>query len=93
MYVSGDGKRVLIVTPSGCIFLWEYLEFRNVLSSKSPSLRGQWSQIAPEEAVCLPSPEDKEAVVHAVFIKNEVKPTSDRGFEEVSPRTLTTDWS
>uniref|UniRef100_G1QAA3 Uncharacterized protein n=1 Tax=Myotis lucifugus TaxID=59463 RepID=G1QAA3_MYOLU len=72
LYVSGDGKRVLIVTPSGCIFLWEYLEFRNVLSSKSPSLRGQWSQITPEEAVRLPSAEDKEAVVHAVFIKNEL---------------------
>ncbi|XP_070267917.1 ciliogenesis and planar polarity effector 1 [Myotis yumanensis] len=72
LYVSGDGKRVLIVTPSGCIFLWEYLEFRNVLSSKSPSLRGQWSQITPEEAVRLPSAEDKEAVAHAVFIKNEL---------------------
>ncbi|XP_019506278.1 PREDICTED: protein JBTS17 [Hipposideros armiger] len=37
----------------------------------SPSLMGQWSQIMPEEAVHLPSPEDKEAIVHAAFIKNE----------------------
>ncbi|TKC50332.1 hypothetical protein EI555_001993, partial [Monodon monoceros] len=72
LYVSGNGKRVLLITPSGCIFLWEYLEFKNILSSKSPSLVGQWSQITPEEAVHLPSTEDKEAVVHAVFIKNEL---------------------
>ncbi|XP_057395747.1 ciliogenesis and planar polarity effector 1 isoform X9 [Balaenoptera acutorostrata] len=72
LYVSGNGKRVLLITPSGCIFLWEHLEFKNILSSKSPSLVGQWSQIIPEEAVHLPSTEDKEAVVHAVFIKNEL---------------------
>ncbi|XP_059272300.1 ciliogenesis and planar polarity effector 1 [Mustela nigripes] len=71
-YVSGNGKRVLLITPSGSIFLWEYLEFKNIFSSKSPSLVGQWSQIIPEEAVHLPSNEDKEAVVHAVFIKNEL---------------------
>uniref|UniRef100_A0A452QF42 Ciliogenesis and planar polarity effector 1 n=1 Tax=Ursus americanus TaxID=9643 RepID=A0A452QF42_URSAM len=72
LYVSGNGKRVLLITPSGCIFLWEYLEFKNIFSSKSSSLVGQWSQIIPEEAVHLPSNEDKEAVVHAVFIKNEL---------------------
>nr|XP_021550921.1 protein JBTS17 [Neomonachus schauinslandi] len=72
LYVSGNGKRVLLITPSGCIFLWEYLEFKNIFSSKSPSLVGQWSQIISEEAVHLPSNEDKEAVVHAVFIKNEL---------------------
>ncbi|DAA17847.1 TPA: hypothetical protein BOS_19855 [Bos taurus] len=72
LYVSGNGKRVLLMTPSGCIFLWEHLEFKNGLSSKSLSLVGQWSQIMPEEAVPLPSTEDKEAVVHAVFIKNEL---------------------
>ncbi|XP_060985920.1 ciliogenesis and planar polarity effector 1 isoform X8 [Dama dama] len=72
LYVSGNGKRVLLITPSGRIFLWEHLEFKNVLSSKSLSLVGQWSQIMPEEAIPLPSTEDKEAVVHAVFIKNEL---------------------
>ncbi|XP_012577329.1 PREDICTED: uncharacterized protein C5orf42 homolog [Condylura cristata] len=72
LYVSGNGKRVLLITPSGCIFLWEYLEFKTILSSKSLSLEGQWSQIVPEEAIHLPSTEDKEAVVHAVFIKNEL---------------------
>ncbi|XP_055968066.1 ciliogenesis and planar polarity effector 1 [Sorex fumeus] len=72
LYVSGNGERVLLLTPSGCIFLWEYLGFSNILSSKSSSLIGHWSQILPEEGVCLPSIEDKEAVVHAAFIKNEL---------------------
>ncbi|KAI5134315.1 Ciliogenesis And Planar Polarity Effector 1 [Manis pentadactyla] len=72
LYVSGNGKRILLLATSGCIFLWEYLEFKNILCSKSRSLVGQWSQIMPEEAVYLPSTEDKEAVVHAVFIKNEL---------------------
>ncbi|KAM6156503.1 ciliogenesis and planar polarity effector 1 [Erethizon dorsatum] len=72
LYVSGNGKRILLITPSGCIYLWEYLELKNILSSKSSPLMGQWSQIIPEEAVLLPSTEDKEAVVNAVFIKNEL---------------------
>ncbi|XP_012315434.2 ciliogenesis and planar polarity effector 1 isoform X11 [Aotus nancymaae] len=72
LYVSGNGKRILLITPSGCIFLWEYLELKNILASKSLSLVGQWSQVIPEEAVLLPSTEDKEAVVNAVFIKNEL---------------------
>ncbi|XP_042638331.1 ciliogenesis and planar polarity effector 1 [Orycteropus afer afer] len=71
-YVSGNGKRVLLTTPSGCIFLWEYLDSKSIVSSKSPTLVGQWSQIRREETVLLPSIEDKEAVVHAVFIKNEL---------------------
>ncbi|XP_058163910.1 ciliogenesis and planar polarity effector 1 isoform X2 [Dasypus novemcinctus] len=72
LYMSGNGKRVLLTTSSGCIFLWEYLECKNIVSSKSPSLGGQWSHIIPEEAVLLPSTEDKEAVVDAIFVKNEL---------------------
>uniref|UniRef100_A0A8D1YDM7 Ciliogenesis and planar polarity effector 1 n=1 Tax=Sus scrofa TaxID=9823 RepID=A0A8D1YDM7_PIG len=72
LYISDNGKRVLLITPFGCIFLWEHLDFKNILSSKSPLLVGRWSQIIPEEAVHLPSTEDKEAVVHGVFIKNEL---------------------
>uniref|UniRef100_A0A5F9CHQ9 Ciliosis and planar polarity effector complex subunit 1 n=1 Tax=Oryctolagus cuniculus TaxID=9986 RepID=A0A5F9CHQ9_RABIT len=72
LYVSGNGKRILLVTLSGCIFLWEYLESPSILSSKCLSLVGQWSQIRPEETVLLPSPEDKEAIVNAVFVKNEL---------------------
>uniref|UniRef100_A0A8D2HMR7 Ciliosis and planar polarity effector complex subunit 1 n=1 Tax=Urocitellus parryii TaxID=9999 RepID=A0A8D2HMR7_UROPR len=72
LYVSGNGKRVLLIAPSGCVFLWEYLELKNIVSSKSLALVGQWSQIIPEEAVLLPSTDDKEAVVNAVFVENEL---------------------
>ncbi|KAH0520595.1 hypothetical protein LTLLF_205720, partial [Microtus ochrogaster] len=71
LYVAENGKRVLLITSSGCILLWEYLELKNILSSKSLPLVGQWSQIMPEEAVLLPSTQDKEAVVDAVFVRNE----------------------
>ncbi|XP_023568501.1 protein JBTS17 [Octodon degus] len=72
LYVSGNGKRILLIMPSGFIYLWEYLELKNILSSKSSPLVGRWSQIIPEDSVLLPSTEDKEAVVNAVFIKNEL---------------------
>ncbi|KAL1783219.1 putative protein C5orf42-like isoform X1 [Sigmodon hispidus] len=72
LYVAENGKRVLLITSSGCILLWECLELKSILSSKSLSLVGQWSQIIPEEAVLLPSTKDKEAVVDAVFVKNEL---------------------
>ncbi|KAM6224372.1 ciliogenesis and planar polarity effector 1 [Rhynchocyon petersi] len=72
LFVSGNGKRVLLTTSSGCTFLWEYLDSKNIISSKSPSLLGQWWEIRPEGTVLLPSTEDKEAVVHAVFLENEL---------------------
>ncbi|GAB1299232.1 Ciliogenesis and planar polarity effector 1 [Apodemus speciosus] len=72
LYIAENGKRILLITSSGCILLWEYLELKNILSSKSLSLVGQWSQIMPEDAVLLPSTEDKEAVVDAVFVNNEL---------------------
>ncbi|XP_038599583.1 LOW QUALITY PROTEIN: ciliogenesis and planar polarity effector 1 [Tachyglossus aculeatus] len=71
LYVSGDGKRVLLTTSSGFILLWECLGTRNDLDSKNPSLIGQWSQIKPEESVRFPSTEDKEAAVNAIFVNNE----------------------
>ncbi|XP_051006896.1 ciliogenesis and planar polarity effector 1 [Acomys russatus] len=72
LFVAENGKRVLLITSSGCILLWEYLELKSILSSKSLSLVGQWSQITPEDAAVLPSTKDKEAVVDAVFVKNEL---------------------
>ncbi|XP_052599126.1 ciliogenesis and planar polarity effector 1 isoform X4 [Peromyscus californicus insignis] len=72
LYVAENGKRILLITSSDCILLWECLELKNILSSKSLPLVGQWSQIIPEEAVLLPSTKDKEAVVDAVFVKNEL---------------------
>ncbi|CAH6787350.1 Cplane1 [Phodopus roborovskii] len=72
LYVAENGKRILFITSSGCVLLWEYLELKNILSSKSLPLVGHWFQIIPEEAVLLPSSKDKEAVVDAVFVKNEL---------------------
>ncbi|XP_019373489.1 PREDICTED: protein JBTS17 isoform X1 [Gavialis gangeticus] len=72
LYVSGDGKKVLLTTPTVCIFLWESTESKNASSSKNASLAGRWSQILPKESVVLPSIEDKETGVNVDFIKNEI---------------------
>ncbi|RLV98166.1 hypothetical protein DV515_00011007 [Chloebia gouldiae] len=71
LYVSGDGRKVLLTTPTACAFLWESTEHENTASGKNtPS--GRWTQILPDESVILPSPEEKEIGVDAAFIKNEV---------------------
>ncbi|XP_029766764.1 ciliogenesis and planar polarity effector 1 [Terrapene carolina triunguis] len=72
LYVSGDGNKVLLITPTACIFLWESTECKNISYPKNPSLAGRWSQIVPEESVLLPSSEDKETGMSADFIKNEI---------------------
>uniref|UniRef100_A0A8C3RM75 Ciliogenesis and planar polarity effector 1 n=1 Tax=Chelydra serpentina TaxID=8475 RepID=A0A8C3RM75_CHESE len=72
LYVSGDGNKVLLITPTVCVFLWESTECKNISSPKNPSLAGRWSQIVPEESVILPSSEDKETGMNADFIKNEI---------------------
>ncbi|KAM9138287.1 ciliogenesis and planar polarity effector 1 isoform 2-T2 [Pangshura tecta] len=71
LYVSGDGNKVLLITPTACIFLWESTECKNIFSPKNPSPAGHWLQIVPEESVILPSSEDKETGISADFIKNE----------------------
>ncbi|XP_031951433.1 ciliogenesis and planar polarity effector 1 isoform X3 [Corvus moneduloides] len=70
LYVSGDGRKVLLTTPTACVFLWESTEHKNTASCKNSS--GRWTQILPDESVILPSTEEKETGVHAAFIQNEV---------------------
>ncbi|NXN99538.1 CPLN1 protein, partial [Rhinopomastus cyanomelas] len=70
LYVSGDGRRVLLTTPTACVFLWESTEHENTSSSKSSY--GCWTQVLPDESVMLPSVEEKETGVHAAFIQNEI---------------------
>ncbi|XP_016160307.1 PREDICTED: uncharacterized protein C5orf42 homolog [Ficedula albicollis] len=71
LYVSGDGRKVLLTTPTACAFLWESTEHENTPSDKnSPS--GHWTQILPVGSVILPSTEEKEVGVDAAFIQNEV---------------------
>ncbi|XP_058280081.1 ciliogenesis and planar polarity effector 1 isoform X3 [Hirundo rustica] len=71
LYVSGDGRKILLTTPTLCAFLWENIEHENTASGKnSPS--GRWTQILPEESVILPSTEEKEIGVDAAFVHSEV---------------------
>lgn len=70
LYVSGDGRKALLTTPTACVFLWESTERENESSYRSSS--GHWTQILPDESVMLPSTEEKEIGVHAAFIQNEV---------------------
>ncbi|NXH47619.1 CPLN1 protein, partial [Dicaeum eximium] len=71
LYISGDGRKVLLTTHTACAFLWESTEHENTASGKnSPS--GRWTQILPDKSVILPSTEEKEIGVDAVFIQNEV---------------------
>ncbi|XP_057289224.1 ciliogenesis and planar polarity effector 1 [Pezoporus wallicus] len=71
LYVSGDGRKALLTTPTACVFLWESIEHENTSSCKNYS-PGRWTQILPDESVMLPSAEEKEIGVHAAFIQNEV---------------------
>ncbi|KFZ50784.1 Uncharacterized protein C5orf42, partial [Podiceps cristatus] len=70
LYVSGDGRKALLATPTACVFLWESIEHENISSYKNSS--GCWTQILPDESVMLPSTEEKEVGVHAAFIQNEI---------------------
>ncbi|XP_014803078.1 PREDICTED: uncharacterized protein C5orf42 homolog isoform X2 [Calidris pugnax] len=69
LYVSGDGRKALLTTPTACVFLWESTEHENTSSYKNS---GRWTQILPGESVMLPSTEEKEIGVHAAFIQNEI---------------------
>nr|XP_009678942.1 PREDICTED: uncharacterized protein C5orf42 homolog isoform X1 [Struthio camelus australis] len=72
LYVSGDGRKVLLTTPTACVFLWESTEHGNTYCSKNSSMTGRWTQIFPDESVMLPSTDEKETGVHAAFIQNEI---------------------
>lgn len=71
LYISGDGKKALLTTPTACVLLWESTEHESTSSHKNSS--GRWMQILPDESVVLPSTEEKEIGVHAAFMQNEVK--------------------
>ncbi|XP_062828550.1 ciliogenesis and planar polarity effector 1 isoform X2 [Anolis carolinensis] len=70
LYVSDDGNKVLLTTPTACVFLWENMECKSAPSS-NPIMR-QWSQINPNASLTLPSIEEKETTVNADFIQNEM---------------------
>ncbi|XP_035758541.1 ciliogenesis and planar polarity effector 1 isoform X2 [Egretta garzetta] len=72
LYVSGDGRKTLLTTPTACVFLWESTEHENTSPYNKNSSSGRWTQILPDESVMLPSTEEKEIGVHAAFIQNEI---------------------
>ncbi|XP_049324352.1 ciliogenesis and planar polarity effector 1 isoform X3 [Astyanax mexicanus] len=71
LLVSGDGQRVLLVSVTGQVFLWECLVPQDLNSPRDSTIRGLWSQIASSENTQLPSSKDKEASLHSVFIQSE----------------------
>ncbi|NXW83315.1 CPLN1 protein, partial [Alopecoenas beccarii] len=70
LYVSGDGRKALLTTPTACVLLWDSTEREGTSSKNSSSAR--WMQILPDESVMLPSSEEKEIGVHAAFMQNEI---------------------
>nr|XP_009942042.1 PREDICTED: uncharacterized protein C5orf42 homolog [Opisthocomus hoazin] len=70
LYVSGDGRKAVLTTPTACVFLWESMGHENTSFYENSS--GHWTQILPDESVMLPSTEEKEVGVHAAFIENEI---------------------
>ncbi|XP_056402329.1 ciliogenesis and planar polarity effector 1 isoform X2 [Hyla sarda] len=73
LYVSDDGRRVLLVAHTGSVYLWENTEEKpQVMSQKKRVLPCRWSKIEQSESTVFPGVTDKEATVHAIFIKNEV---------------------
>ncbi|XP_041753988.2 ciliogenesis and planar polarity effector 1 isoform X1 [Coregonus clupeaformis] len=71
LVVSGDGMRVLLVTVTGQVFLWECVDVRDLSGVRDGTARGRWAQIQHPENTALPSPRDKEASQHSIFIRGE----------------------
>ncbi|XP_068609265.1 ciliogenesis and planar polarity effector 1 [Brachionichthys hirsutus] len=72
LQVSGDGMRVLLVAVTGQVFLWECLDVRDLMGLRDGTVEGRWAHIRPLENSILPSPQDKEASQHTIFVKTEV---------------------
>lgn len=72
LFVSGDGRRLLLATTLGGVFVWESTDIKNVPSSwKGHLSSGRWSRIDPGASTVLPGTDNKEAAVHAIFVRNQ----------------------
>ncbi|KAI1905124.1 hypothetical protein AGOR_G00012710 [Albula goreensis] len=71
LLVSGDGRRVLLTVLTGQVFLWECSDPQDLAGMRDGIVKGRWQQILPLENSALPSPQNKEASQHNVFIKGE----------------------
>ncbi|XP_032874730.1 ciliogenesis and planar polarity effector 1-like [Amblyraja radiata] len=72
LFVSNDGKRVLLLAQVGAAFLWESLEEQDLPSVPGARLGGRWAEVLPDGQASLPQGEDMESAVHAVFVADEV---------------------
>ncbi|XP_078062641.1 ciliogenesis and planar polarity effector 1-like, partial [Mustelus asterias] len=72
LYVSRDGKRVLVVSLAGTVFLWESSEKRDLTTVPGTQLSGRWAQVMVDEQAKLPQAEDKDSIVDAIFHSDEV---------------------
>ncbi|XP_061589161.1 ciliogenesis and planar polarity effector 1 [Cololabis saira] len=72
LQVSCDGMRVLLVAITGQAFLWECKDLRDLTGLRDGPVKGQWVHIQPLDETILPSPQDKEASQHTIFVKTEV---------------------
>ncbi|KAG7498681.1 cilioproteinsis and planar polarity effector 1 isoform X1 [Solea senegalensis] len=71
LQVSGDGMHVLLVAITGHVFLWECMDARDLSGVRDGTVNGCWAQMKPLEDTILPSPHDKEASLHTIFVKTE----------------------
>ncbi|KAF7700988.1 ciliogenesis and planar polarity effector 1 isoform X2 [Silurus meridionalis] len=71
LLVSGDGRRVLLVSVTGAVFLWECLVPQDLISFRDNTVKGCWSQITASENSQLPSTKDKEACLHCMFVQSQ----------------------
>ncbi|XP_029940368.1 ciliogenesis and planar polarity effector 1 [Salarias fasciatus] len=71
LQVSLDGMRVLLVTKTGQVFLWECQDVKDLTGLRDGPVKGHWVHIHPLENIMLPSSQDKEASQHTIFVKTE----------------------
>ncbi|KAF5893905.1 ciliogenesis and planar polarity effector 1, partial [Clarias magur] len=71
LLVSENGRRVLVASLTGQIFLWECIVPQDLNNFRDNTVKGRWSQVDPSEHSRLPSTKDKEACLHCVFVKSQ----------------------
>ncbi|XP_043932268.1 ciliogenesis and planar polarity effector 1 [Protopterus annectens] len=72
LFVSDDGKKMLLATQRGCVCLWENNESKDLTAIPDSSLKGKWTLIEPCRPVVLPTADDKETVMQAMLIRDKV---------------------
>ncbi|XP_061731707.1 ciliogenesis and planar polarity effector 1 isoform X1 [Nerophis ophidion] len=69
--VSGDGVRVLVVSTSAQLFLWECTDIRDLAEMSVNTIKGRWAEMQPLHDSLLPSIKDKETSQCTIFSKTE----------------------